>query len=173
MQARERNGREAEVLKLAKVIMWRNLTVFIVVAGLTCLAASAAMAADLTGVWLTAEGESQIEIAPCEDAFCGKILQILKPHKGKEGPTTDLNNPDPSLRNQPILGLTILTGLKPTGDPDEWKGTVYNPDDGKNYDVTLTLKHDGEVLNVKGCLAYILCDSQQWTRVPSAPQGLY
>ena len=96
--AREHNGREAEVFKLAKVIMWRNLTAFMFVAGLTWLAAGPAMAADLTGVWLTAEGESQIEIAPCGEAFCGKILQILEPHKGKDGPSTDRNNPDPSLR---------------------------------------------------------------------------
>jgi len=164
---------EPKVLKLAKVIMWRNLAAFIFIAGGTCLATGPAIAADLTGVWLTANGESEIEIGSCEDAFCGKILQILKPHNGQDGPSTDVNNPDPSLRDQPILGLTILTGLKPSGDADEWKGTVYNPDDGKNYDVTLTLKHDGDVLKVKGCLAYILCDSQKWTRVPSTSLGLY
>jgi len=153
--------------------MWRNLLAFMFIAGTICLATGPARAADLAGVWLTADGESEIEIAPCEDAFCGKILQILKPHNGQNGPSTDVNNPDPSLRDQPILGLTILTGLKPSGDPDEWKGKVYNPDDGKTYDVTLALKHGGDMLKVTGCLAYILCDSQKWTRVPSTPQGLY
>ncbi len=153
--------------------MWRSLAIFMFMAGATCLATGPALASDLTGVWLTAKGESEIEIAPCGDVFCGKILQILKPHNGQEGPSTDVNNPDPALRSQPILGLTILTGLKSAGDANEWKGSVYNPDDGKNYDVTLTLKHDGDVLNVEGCLAYILCDSQKWTRVPSTPQGLY
>ncbi len=166
------NYLEAEALKPAKVIMWRKFTALVFITGLTCLT-DAAMAADLTGVWLTAKGESEIEIAPCGDAFCGKILQILKPHNSQNGPALDVNNPDPALRNQPILGLTILTGLKPAGDPNEWQGSVYNPDDGKSYDVTLTLKHD-DVLKVEGCLAYILCDSQKWTRVaPTKLQGLY
>ncbi len=148
--------------------MWRSLLALVVMVGMASAPARAVLAAELAGVWLTANSESQIEIAPCDNAYCGRILQVLKP-SDPNGPTTDVKNPDPALRGRPIIGLTILSGLKPSGDPNVWEGSVYNPQDGGTYDVTLTLK--GDVLEVEGCMAFVLCDSQNWTRVQS-PQSL-
>ena len=38
------------------------------------------------------------------------------------------NNPDKTKRNNPIIGLTILTGFK-FDDDDEWKGgDIYDPE---------------------------------------------
>jgi len=154
--------------------MWRRLLLVVLAAGMAALSARAVLADGLDGVWLTAGAESQIEIAPCGDAYCGRILAVLKPSNPQNNPSTDVNNPDPALRDRPIEGLTILSGLKPGGDPNVWEGSVYNPEDGGTYDVTLTLK--GDKLEVEGCMALVLCDSQTWTRVqmplPSQPQSL-
>ena len=154
--------------------MWRRLLLVVLTAGMVALAARTVLADGLAGVWLTAHSESQIEIAPCGDAYCGRILAVLKPTDPQTYPPNDINNPDPALRDRPIVGITILFGLKPGAEQNVWEGSVYNPEDGGTYDVTLTLK--GDKLKVEGCMAYVLCDSQKWTRVqmplPSGPQSL-
>jgi len=154
--------------------MWRRLLLVAVTGGMTALSAGAVLADGLAGVWLTKGGESQIEIAPCGDAFCGRILAELKPADQQNTQTKDVNNPDPALRDRPIAGITILSNLKQGEKPNVWEGSVYNPEDGGTYDVTVTLK--GDRLKVEGCMAYVLCDSQIWTRVqmplPGQPQSL-
>jgi uncharacterized protein (DUF2147 family) len=142
--------------------MWLKRAVVVVIAGVACVTSSLAMAGDVTGVWLTGNGESEIDIQPCSDGLCGRIARILK--SKEEGSPYDVNNPDQALRGRPLVGLAILNGLKQADNRDIWQGTVYNPQDGETYDVTLTLKDDR--LEVEGCMAYILCDSQEWTRVP-------
>ena len=54
--------------------------------------------------------------------------------------------------------------MKPTA-ANEWQGTVYNPQDGKQYDATISLRDD-QTLNLKGCLIAFLCQNVPWTRVP-------
>ena len=154
--------------------MWRRSLLVVLAAGLAVLLARPVLADGLEGVWLTAGSELQIEIGPCDDAYCGRILALFKPADPQNPQSKDLNNPDPALKDRPILGITILFGLKPGDGRNVWEGSVYNPEDGGTYDVTLKLK--GDVLKVEGCMAYVLCDSQKWTRVqmplPSGPQSL-
>jgi uncharacterized protein (DUF2147 family) len=45
--------------------------------------------------------------------------------------------------------------------PNKWKGSVYDPEDGQDYDVDITLV--GDKLTLKGCIAF-LCDSDTWNR---------
>lgn len=150
--------------------MWRRLLLVGLTAGMAVLSASAVLADGLAGVWLTAGSESQIEIAPCGDAYCGRVLAVFKPADPKNPEGKDINNPNPALRNQTVVGSTILWNLKPGGDANVWEGSVYNPEDGRVYAVTLTLK--GDKLEVEGCMALVLCDSQMWTRVqPPSESG--
>jgi uncharacterized protein (DUF2147 family) len=51
----------------------------------------------------------------------------------------DKNNVEPRLRQRPLCGLTILSGLH-SESPGRWAdGQFYNPDDGTTYDVNLEL----------------------------------
>lgn len=120
--------------------------------------APAFAAVPVAGQWLTVEKDSVVEIAPCGKAICGRILRILKPQP--KGPPRDVNNPDPKLRNRPVLGMTILTGFKDTGK--SWEGSIYDPRAGKTYRSYLTLQADGK-LQVKGCYGPF-CRSQYWAR---------
>ena len=120
-------------------------------------AAPAQAAASVTGLWVTTEKDSIVEIGPCGAALCGRIARILKPNPN--GPPRDINNPDPSLRNRPIQGLPILTGFRDAGT--NWEGTAYDPRAGKSYRSYLTLMRDG-TLEVKGCLG-LFCRSKSWT----------
>ncbi len=89
------------------------------------------------GAWLTQDRKAVIQLAPCltdPAHLCGAIAQLPPP---QEGNGLDNYNPDPRLRRQPVLGMTILTGFKAeSGDARcPWQaGKAYDPDSGKTYD---------------------------------------
>src|SRR4051812_9457691 len=77
---------------------------------------SSASAADPTGEWRVAKGYAHIRIANCNGALWGVISWEQQPG-GR-----DSQNPDPALRNRPILGSPILLDMKPKGD--RWEGQI-------------------------------------------------
>lgn len=122
--------------------------------------ATAASAAPTSpaGRWLTEGNQAIVEIAPCGPALCGAIVKVLKPDP--KAPKTDVNNPDPSLRNRPTSSLRILTGFVP--DKARWKGQVYDPRSGRTYKSFLAVQADG-TLALTGCV-WKLCQTQSWRR---------
>jgi uncharacterized protein (DUF2147 family) len=130
------------------------------------LSALAALPANLTGTWLTADGTSKIRFEPCQAAICGRIVWIADPvDKGTGGPVLDKNNPNPALQKRSLVGITLLSDLKPGEASGEWDGHVYNPRDGNTYDIIITLK-SADRLELKGCLiAGFLCMGEIWTKV--------
>ena len=129
----------------------------------------AAHMADVHGLWLTEGGSAVVRIADCTDAAmadtpCGTIAAADIP---EGAPTTDVNNRDESLRDKPIVGLTMLDGFE--WSKGKWKkGRIYNPEDGKSYKSSIAVDEDDpDVLKVKGCIGP-LCQTQRWTRVQDA-----
>jgi len=117
------------------------------------------------GRYLVEDGGSQIEFYPCGDATCGRIIWMQKGEDKKGRPLVDKNNPDPSLRSTPLLGLTILHDLRPGEEASIYVGEVYNPRDGNRYPVTVTLLSP-QLISVKGCgFAGLICKTQEWARV--------
>jgi uncharacterized protein (DUF2147 family) len=140
------------------------LTALVVLAPL----AATAKATDPVGFWSAGEGRSQIEIAPCGNELCGKIVWLSEPNDKKGNPKLDRRNPDTTLKAKPLLGLTILSELKPSSDrTDQWEGNVYNPEDGHTYSVYL--RPNDSSMEVEGCLAFI-CRTQVWPRVHQQEQ---
>lgn len=135
-------------------------------------AAAAAPAAIIEGVWLT-DTKSEMTIARCVEGYCGYITKIVVPDHiiakyGDELETigtnfTDYNNKNPRLRNRPIQGLQILT-LRPGNTPWYFEGEIYNPEDGNVYSGSLEVMGADDI-KLKGCVLYVLCQEQQWTRV--------
>ena len=126
----------------------------------------------LAGTWLTADGSSKVLFEPCAAAICGKIVWISDPIDAETGgPVVDKHNPNAALRSRPLVGITLLFGLKPGGDPNQWEGSVYNPEDGGVYGVTITL-NDATHLELKGCLiAGLLCQGETWTKTADLGAG--
>lgn len=126
-------------------------------AALTAVAFTpAAAATSITGKWLTPAKDSIIEIAPCGPKMCGRVWKILKP----KGDGLDRNNPNPALRNRPILGgVAILSDFIDGGS--QWTGTIYDPRNGKSYRSNVAKNPDGS-LKVQGCIAFF-CQTQTWT----------
>lgn len=112
------------------------------VATLVLLMATTAFSAgpdDVLGAWKTDGGDSWLELFECGEKICGTIVWLKVPNyiDSNDGPVgnikVDRKNPDPALRNRPILGLQIMTGLTAKGD-NRWEGgTCYNPESGKSY----------------------------------------
>jgi uncharacterized protein (DUF2147 family) len=121
-----------------------------------CVSGGPAYATEPTGDWLTKDGDAVIHIANCDEALCGTIAWV-------KTPGTDRNNPDPTKRNDDIVGVPILLGMKPVAD-NQWKGEVYNAQNGKNYLAYLTLLKP-DVLKIQGCvLGGLFCGGEVWTR---------
>jgi uncharacterized protein (DUF2147 family) len=131
------------------------------------LAASPAGAASPTpaGVWLHDNKRIQIEIAPCGELLCATLVWFKWPN-GVDGlPLVDLKNADPALRGRPLLGLTVLYGLRRTGDNTWEDGYIYNPDDGENYRASMSIQDDGSLRIRAYLLIPLLGHTLIWTRV--------
>jgi uncharacterized protein (DUF2147 family) len=127
------------------------------------VAASAASAAppgvtptDPTGDWLVAKGIAIIRIVNCDGQYWGVVAW-------EQNPGVDRNNPDPTKRNRPTLGMPILLGMTQT-NPYQWSGQIYNSQDGRIYSSSISLSSP-DVLRVQGCVFGFLCGSENWTRI--------
>lgn len=148
-------------------------------AGGTAVLLAAAVRADsrvsvdqILGPWLTQKEGAVIEIYECGDTrepeLCGRIAWLRKPYTDDGELKRDPKNPDASLRDRPLCGLDVFTGLK-RHNQDTWAfGRVYNPKDGKQYRAYLDAKDDGTV-HIRGYIGIPLFGkSEDWTR----PEGI-
>jgi uncharacterized protein (DUF2147 family) len=127
---------------------------------------------DPSGVWLTQQGDARIQVSRCGAGICGRIVWLRDPIDPKTNkPQVDDKNPNKALQQRPIVGLSLLIGMKPSG-PSKWSGQIYNADDGKTYIAHVTAKDSG-TLDVTGCIAGgMLCGGETWTRYGQPPAPL-
>ena len=99
------------------------------------------------GEWLQDDGKAKVRFASCGDAVCGSITWLKDPTS------------DPAK-----VGQQVFFDMKPAGD-NLWKGSAFNPEDGKTYSGKMTLS--GDRLTTAGCvLGGLICKSVDWTRAP-------
>lgn len=137
----------------------RSLRSAILAAGLAvAIPAQAETMADFVGRWRDSDGESEIAIARCGPALCGRIVWLKEPR-------VDRFNPNESLRTRALLGMQVLSGFAPDAS-GTLTGNGYNPADGKTYRTTLALAGP-QSLVIRGCvLGGLICDDDTWTRQP-------
>ena len=133
------------------------------VAGVIGAGVSSTAHADPRGAWLTEGGKSRVVIEQCGHKLCGKIAWLKEPLDKDGTPKLDKNNEDETLRSRPITGLKMLHGFSDDGD-GRWRGgRIYNPEDGYTYRSKMDLV-DPNTLKVSGCVLFVLCKAQTWTR---------
>ena len=141
-------------------------TVFIIAITAALLAAPAVHAqgaTEPTGVWLTQAGDARVRVSKCGGGICGVIVGLRDPIDQATGkPPVDDKNPNPTLKNRPMIGLSLFSGMHPSG-PNKWSGQIYNADDGSTYASNVTVTGP-DTLRVEGCLG-ALCGGENWTRV--------
>ena len=118
----------------------------------------------MLGYWLSDLKKVVVEIYPCEDELCGRIVWLAKPYHRSGEFKRDDRNPDPALRDRGWCGIEVITGLKPKRD-DFWrKGRFYYPKKGTTYDVDIELDGDDR-LELRAYLGIrLLGTSKIWTR---------
>jgi uncharacterized protein (DUF2147 family) len=88
------------------------------------------------GIWATEENKGNVRIEECGKYLCGYAVNT---------------------------GEKILINMKP--QDTKWSGQIHDPDSGRNYDSTITMKGTG-ALRVQGCaFGGMFCGGQTWKRV--------
>ncbi|MEW6642619.1 MAG: DUF2147 domain-containing protein [Pseudomonadota bacterium] len=127
-------------------------------------AASARAAPDSgpIGYWLTQAGDAKVQVSRCGGGICGKVVWLREPIDSATGqPQADNKNPDPALRNRPIIGIQLFIDMQQSA-ANGWSGRIYNADDGQSYASSVTALDPGR-LEVRGCVG-ALCGTEIWTR---------
>lgn len=102
-----------------------------------------------------------IEIRESAGSLTGTVRQSLAIG---DGGTRLCDKCSGERHGQPIVGMTILWGVRPSGA--EWSGgSILDPDLGRIYKAKLRLADDGQTLIVRGFIGFsLLGRSQSWHR---------
>ena len=146
----------------------RTLTVIVgvVTVSVASIAATNAWAQSDTpvGLWKTIDDETKqarslVRITESGGQLSGKIEKILS-----EKPDAVCDACSGELKDKPVLGMTILRGLKKGSD--WWEGgTILDPNNGKTYRSQARTVDGGAKLEVRGYIGTPLPGrSQTWIR---------
>jgi uncharacterized protein (DUF2147 family) len=131
------------------------------------LALPAFASATPEGRWRTVDDKTHkeksiVEITEVNGELQGKVVKLLDRGDKPANPTCEKCEGD--RKGKPIVGMTILWGLKQDGD--EWSGgEILDPETGETYDAKLALEDEGQKLEVRGFLGIsLLGRSQTWAR---------
>ncbi len=117
------------------------------------------------GLWQTSDDRGRpdglVRIVERDGGLDATVEAVFSPPAPSAQPLCELCTGE--LRNRPVVGLRIATGLKRDGDG--WSGELLDPDDGKVYRCTLRLVEDGRRLEVRGYVGLPLFGrTQVWSR---------
>lgn len=121
------------------------------------------------GTWKTIDDETGkpkalVRITEEGGVLTGKIEKLFRPAGEDQNPKC-VKCSD-ARKDQPIIGMTILSGLKKEGN-DYTGGEILDPAAGKTYKSKATLKDNGAKLEVRGYVgAPMFGRSQTWVREP-------
>lgn len=120
------------------------------------------------GLWKTIDDETKqerslVRIAEKGGVLSGRIEKITDPTKQD----ARCDKCEGAKKDQRVVGMTILEGVKRHGGADHWDGgSILDPNNGKVYKVRLAPKDGGKALEVRGYIgAPVLGRTQTWMRV--------
>jgi len=131
-------------------------------------ASACAQQASPVGLWRSIDDQSGkpralIRITEQNGEYRGKVEKIFLQPDEPQNPVCIAC--DGERKDQPIMGMTILTGLKQQGD-EYTGGQILDPANGKVYRSKMTLADNGRKLDVRGYIGVpMLGRTQTWIRV--------
>jgi uncharacterized protein (DUF2147 family) len=115
-------------------------------------AAVAADAASPVGLWKTIDDKtgkpkSLVRITEANGELRGTVEKLFREPSEEQNPLCDKCTGD--KKDKPVIGMTILTGMKPDGDHFDG-GIIMDPANGKTYKSKMELDDNGRKLKVRG-----------------------
>ncbi len=121
------------------------------------------------GLWQEADDQGHIGgwflFVEKDGLYEGRLVKMFK-QPGEQRLVETCRKCPGDQKDAPMLGLTIVKGMKRDGNAYEG-GTILDPRDGTVYHAQMELSDDGEQLFVRGYLGIpLLGETQTWTRLP-------
>lgn len=132
----------------------------------------------ILGQWYTEDDESIVRVVKRDGKYFGAIIWLDEPRYDNDDKEAgvikhDRENPDPSLRDKPLIGLQVLKNFTYDSGDEAWTGgTIYDPANGRTYKCVVRLQDDPEApatpkLHVRGYIGIpALGRTTIWRRVP-------
>jgi len=119
------------------------------------------------GTWNTIDDETKkpkslVRITGSDGVYSGTVEKIVDPAK-QDSKCDECASDDPR-KGKPVIGMTILTGLKKEGDNVYAGGKILDPNNGKTYNAKVTVIDEGKKLEMRGSILFI-GRTQTWIRV--------
>jgi uncharacterized protein (DUF2147 family) len=122
-------------------------------AAVLSLAATAALADPVEGVWKTKPDDNgnfgHVQIKPCGAAFCGTLVRAF------DGSGAEIKSPN--------VGKRIVWNMTAQGGGKYGGGKIWSPDRDKTYNSKMVLSGNG--LTVSGCVLGVCREGGTWARV--------
>lgn len=104
-----------------------------------------------------------VQITEKNGVLYGKIVAIFE--QGGNKPTDRCVNCKGDLYNKPILGMTVMWGLRDSGEGQWSGGKILDPKIGKIYNCKLKVYGEGKYMRVRGYIGFsLLGRTQIWMR---------
>ena len=104
---------------------------------------------DIIGKWLSQSGKAKIEVFESGNKYYGKIVWLKTPLDVNGNIKVDGNNPNPEKRKIKLIGLLLLRSMEFDGHGTWHRGTIYDPENGKEYKCKITKNAQGN-LDIRG-----------------------
>ena len=117
------------------------------------------------GAWRTIDDatkkpKSIVRIVERDGALQATVERFLDP---AADPAKKCSECSDERKDKPILGMTIMSGLKKDGE--SWSGgRILDPENGKTYRCTVTIVDQGRRLEMRGYIGFFF-RTQVWERV--------
>lgn len=146
----------------------RHTLIALALASTTGLAWS--QASTPVGLWKTIDDatkreKSLVRIVEAGGVLIGKIEKLIDPTEKSDAVCDKCTD---ERKDKPVLGLTIIRGVKAASeDHESWEGgDILDPGNGKVYKLRLKPVQGGKALDVRGYIGMpLLGRTQTWIRV--------
>jgi uncharacterized protein (DUF2147 family) len=112
-------------------------------------------ATDLVGDWVVSEKTAVITFFADGNKFFGMTSWMGRPKNPDGSVRTDVKNPDPAKRSQPLLGALLCKNFVYKGNGVWADGTIYDSRSGRTYNCKITMK-DINTINLRGYIGISL-----------------
>jgi len=99
------------------------------------------------GKWMSTEKNLMVQVYREGNVFKAKIIWFKSGDDSKAMEEwTDKHNPDPSLRDRKLIGMSILRNMDYEPKSNSWEnGKIYDAQHGREWDASARIDSNGEL----------------------------